>query len=78
MQTTAKNERIDIRATPEAKRVLRDAASARSKSVSEFVLDAALREARSVLAERDRFVLPGGQWERFLEALDAPARSPCS
>ena len=40
--TQAKNERIDIRTTTGAKRLLQEAATARSKTVTQFVLDVAL------------------------------------
>jgi len=74
MPALAKNERIDIRTSTRAKLALQNAAAARSKTVSEFVLDAALREAEAVLAEQGRFVLEGEQWSRFVQALDAPAK----
>ena len=74
MPAAAKNERIDIRTSPRAKRALQDAAAARSKTVSEFVLDAALKEADAVLAEQGRFLLTGEQWSRFVQALDEPAK----
>jgi len=74
MPAAAKNERIDIRTSPLAKRTLQDAATARSKTVSEFVLDAALKEADAVLAEQGRFILTGEEWSRFVQALDEPAK----
>lgn len=74
MPAATKNERIDIRTSPLAKRTLQDAAMARSKTVSQFVLDAALKEADAVLAEQGRFILTGEEWSRFVQALDEPAR----
>lgn len=74
MLAESKNERIDIRTSAQAKRALRDAAAARSKSVSEFVLDAALKEADAILADQRRFVLTDEQWTLFTQALDAPAK----
>lgn len=73
MPALTKNERIDIRTSALAKRVLQDAATAKCKSVSEFVLDAALREADTVLAEQRHFALTDEQWASFTQALDAPA-----
>lgn len=72
--TESKTERIDIRTTVGVKRVLQEAAAAKSKTVTEFMLDVALTEAAEVLAERRLFVLDDAGWEAFLAALDAPAK----
>jgi uncharacterized protein (DUF1778 family) len=52
---------------------LQAAAAAERKSVSEFVLDAALSEAEERLADRRVFTLTKG-WDAFVAALDAPPR----
>ena len=70
----AKSERIDIRTTSRVKHLLQEAAAARSKSVTEFVLDVALTEAAGVLAERHLFLLDENQWAAFMTALDAPTK----
>jgi len=72
IETEPKSERIDIRTTPRVKRVLQDAASVTSKTVSEFLLDSALTRAAEVLADRRLFFLDDDQWEEFMTALDAP------
>ena len=69
-----RSEKLDLRLTPEAKRTLSLAASAKGRSVSEFVLDAALAKAAEVLPDRTQFFLNAEQWEKFLAALDAPPR----
>ncbi|OIP96231.1 MAG: hypothetical protein AUK55_05755 [Syntrophobacteraceae bacterium CG2_30_61_12] len=74
MQSEAKNERIEIRTTAKAKRVLQEAAAARNKTMTEFVLDVAMTEAAEVLADRRLFLLDDEQWEAFLAALDAPTK----
>jgi len=74
MLAESKSERIDIRAPRRAKLLLQQAAAARSKTVSEFVLDAALKEADTVLAVRNSLVLSDEDWGRFLQALDQPAK----
>ena len=71
-QRTRRTEKIDLRLTPAAKRTLQAAASADRKSVSEFVLDTALREAEERLADRRVFLLNGKSWDAFVAALDAP------
>lgn len=71
----AKAERIEIRTSARVKRVLQDAAAARNKTMSEFVLDVALTEAAGVLADRRLISLDDKQWEAFLAALDAPTKA---
>jgi uncharacterized protein (DUF1778 family) len=69
-----RSERIDIRTTPGVKRVLQDAASTSSKTVSEFLLDSALSKAAEVMADRRLFLLNDEQWEAFMTALDSPPK----
>jgi uncharacterized protein (DUF1778 family) len=70
----ARTEKLDLRLTPDAKRVLRAAADVRQKSVTEFVLDSALTAAEDVLTEQRSIRLNAAQWTAFMEALDAPPR----
>ncbi|HEY1629773.1 MAG TPA: DUF1778 domain-containing protein [Rhizomicrobium sp.] len=70
-----RSEKLDIRLTPDAKRLLNDAASATRKSVSEFVVESALSRAAETLPDRQRFLLDTKRWKAFQEALDAPPRS---
>ena len=73
-QGTRRTEKLDVRLTPAAKRTLQAAASAERKSVSEFVLDTALREAEERLTDRRIFTLNGKSWDAFIAALDAQPR----
>lgn len=70
----ARSEKLDLRLTPAAKRVLQEAASATSRSVSEFVLESALARAEETLPDRTRFGLNAERWAAFQAALDAPPR----
>lgn len=72
--TEAKSERIDIRTTPSVKRVLQDAAAAKNKTVTEFMLDVALTEAAELRANQRLFTFDNEQWQAFAVALDAPTR----
>lgn len=67
-----RTERIDLRVHPKAKEALQAAASLRHKTVSEFILDSALRAADQELSERQYFGLDAKQWDAFQAALDAP------
>ncbi len=72
--TETRNEKLDLRLTPSAKRVLQTAALAAQRSVSEFVLESALARAEETLPDRQRFGLTAGQWKAFQAALTAPPR----
>ncbi|MEJ1978613.1 MAG: DUF1778 domain-containing protein [Acetobacteraceae bacterium] len=74
MATVTRSEKLDLRLTPEAKRVLNAAAQASRRSVSDFVLESALARAEETLPDRQHFGLDATQWEAFLAALDAPVR----
>jgi uncharacterized protein (DUF1778 family) len=73
--TPARTEKVDLRLTAAAKRILQTAARANSRSLSEFVLESALARAAETLPDRQHFGLDEEQWVRFQEALDAPPRS---
>ena len=75
MPTMTRTEKLDLRLTPSAKRVLQSAATAAQRSVSEFVLESALARAEETLPERQRFGLNAERWQAFLAALDAPPRA---
>ena len=67
-----RNEKLDLRLTPSAKRALQIAANIAQRSVSEFVLESALARAEETLPDRQRFGLNAEQWNAFQKALDAP------
>jgi uncharacterized protein (DUF1778 family) len=74
---TTRTKVINLR-TDEARRELIDqAAEALGKDRTEFMLDAATREARAVLADRRFFQLDEHTFQRFEEALDSvPGDNP--
>lgn len=69
-----RSEKLDLRLTPEAKRILASAAAAERRSLSDFVLDSALGRAEETLADRKSFGLDADRWRAFTAALDAPVR----
>jgi uncharacterized protein (DUF1778 family) len=71
---TNKSSRLNIRATDEEKRLLEQAADMAHVTASQFVMQAALQSAESVLGDRTRFSLPPQQWDEFARLLDRPAR----
>lgn len=71
---TTRTEKLDLRLTPEAKRILMTAAAAERRSITDFVLDSALGRAEETLADRRSFHLDAERWQAFVTALDAPTR----
>jgi len=73
MAATATRTKVINLRTDEARRTLIDrAAAALGKGRTEFMLDAASREAQSVLLDRRLFHLDEAAFRRFAAALDAP------
>lgn len=70
----AKRARLDLRVSPEQKRLLEDAATATQRTTTEFVIQSAEIAARDVLADRTRFVLAPEQWTAFSTAIDREPR----
>jgi uncharacterized protein (DUF1778 family) len=74
MTRPTRSEKLDLRLTAEAKRILASAAAAERRSISDFVLESALGRAEEALANRKSFHLDTPRWEAFQAALDAPPR----
>ena len=72
MANATRSEKLDLRLTPEAKRVLNAAAQASRRSVSEFVLESALDRAQEALPDRQHFGLDAARWKAFLDAPPRP------
>lgn len=66
-------ERWDFRVDPETDRLVRHAAQTAERTLTDFVVDAAVVEAERLLADRREFALDAPQWEQFVALLD---RSP--
>jgi uncharacterized protein (DUF1778 family) len=75
--TKRTKERWDFRVGPETDRLVRQAAATADRTLTDFVVDAAVVEAERLLADRGHFVLEAEQWNHFLELLDrSPQDSP--
>jgi uncharacterized protein (DUF1778 family) len=70
----SKTERIDVRVSPTAKNTLQMAATQVNKTVSQFLLDAAMTAAAETLEDRRSFVLDRKRWDEFLKLLNRPPR----
>ena len=75
MSTKSKpSDRVNLRVAPALKSNLLKAAKASGRSLTDFVLDAAVATADDVLASRTTFVLSPKDWRKFNDLLDAPPR----
>ena len=70
-----RSSRLGLRATPEQEKVLRRAADASHKSLTDFILDTACQAAQQTLLDQRLFMLSENQSGDLLEMLDRPARS---
>lgn len=72
--TTARSARFGLRATPQQEAVLRRAAEAAHKSMTDFILDSACQAAEQVLLDQRLFMVSGSQSQALLELLDRPVQ----
>lgn len=68
-------ERWDFRVDSATDRLVRQAAETSERTLTDFVVDAAVLEAERLLADRTAFVLPSENWDRFVELLDRSPRA---
>jgi uncharacterized protein (DUF1778 family) len=68
-------ENINLRVTRNQKALIDRAAEAQGRSRSDFMLNAACREAESVLLDQRYFNLDAEAFQRFVDLLDGPPAS---
>ena len=68
-------ENINLRVSQSQKMLIDQAAKAQGRNRSDFMLEAACREAESVLLDRRYFILDDDAFQRFMAMLDAPPKS---
>jgi len=71
-----RTRRIETRADPASEVRISRAARARDLSVSAFVLASATREADRVLGRTDQTLIPAGQFDALIAALDQDDPAP--
>jgi len=71
-RTRVRAENINLRVSRNQKALIDRAADALGRSRSDFMLEAACREAESVLINRHYFTLPEDEFKRFTAMLDKP------
>ncbi len=70
----ARSARLGLRATPDQERMLRRAAEAAHKSLTDFVLESACQAAEQTLIDQRLFVVSGDQAQSLLDLLERPAQ----
>lgn len=70
--TTPRGETINLRASRRQKTLIDRAAASLGRSRSDFMLEAACREAEAVLLDRLYFTLSDDAFKRFTAMLDQP------
>jgi uncharacterized protein (DUF1778 family) len=73
--TSSRSARLGLRATPEQEAVLRRAAEAAHKSLTDFILDSACQAAEQTLLDQRFFMVTGNQYQTLLDLLDRPERA---
>lgn len=71
-ERSQRDARLNIRTSTQQQQLIRSAAAALDKSVTDFVLESATTNAERVLADRRWFILSPTAWEEFEALLDAP------
>ncbi len=68
----ARSARLGLRATPAQETVLRRAAEAAHKSLTDFILDSACQVAEQTLLDQRLFMVSGSVYQTLLDLLDQP------
>lgn len=69
----SREARLNIRTTAKQDALIRLAAQATNKTVTDFVLDSASIAAEQILADRRWFLLDDAAWVAFQDSLERPA-----
>lgn len=73
-QRATRQSRINLRASARQEQLLKQAAAATDRTMTDFVLESAVVEAERVLADRRWFLISDEQWDEFQRLLEQPAR----
>lgn len=72
-QRATRPSRINLRASARQEQLLKQAAAATDRTMTDFVLESAVVEAERVLADRRWFLISDEQWDEFQRLLEQPA-----
>lgn len=65
-------DRIELRTTPDTKRLIARASSLAGVTLSKFMLSSAQERAKQLLAEHETITLSANDWDQFVSILDNP------
>ena len=75
--TRRREQRLEVRLSAKAKKLLQRAATVERKTISAFVLDSGMTAAAETLADRQEFRIPAKAYDAFVAALERrPAPKP--
>lgn len=74
-RTIKRDDRMELRVTPQQKQLFRRAAAARNVPVSTFALESLSQAAAETLASRTDFAISAKAYAAFVAALEAPVRA---
>lgn len=69
-----RSARLGLRATPQQEAILRRAADAAHKSLTDFILDSACHAAEQTLLDQRLFMVTGSQFGALIDLLDQPPK----
>lgn len=70
-----RDQRINLRTSARQEQMIRRAAAATERTMTDFILDSAVERAERVLADRRWFMATPDQWAAFERILDEPLPS---
>lgn len=73
--SSSRTGRLGLRAAPGQEALLRRAAQAANKTLTEFILDSACTVAEQTLLDQRYFLVDQAQWDAFNAMLDRPAKA---
>ncbi|NJM68451.1 MAG: DUF1778 domain-containing protein [Acaryochloris sp. RU_4_1] len=73
-QSQGTKKKINLKVDPHRGNIIDRAASVAGKTRTEFMVDAAYREAQELLLGQTTFYLADGAWDKFMELLDNPPK----
>lgn len=69
---TTRDQRINLRTTARQEAIIRRAAAASDRTMTDFILESAVEQAERVLADRRWFFATAEQWAEFQRPVDEP------
>jgi uncharacterized protein (DUF1778 family) len=72
---SAKDQRVNLRVSGRQEQLIRQAAAASDRTMTDFILESVVEHAERVLADRRWFMATDEQWDELQRLLDQPLPS---